>query len=74
MQSNQGWQLVMQYVESQIQNFSTQAITEGYEEMKDFNLARGKVEGLREMLALIDYEIEQFQTQNEQSTDDTTTE
>lgn len=68
MVATKGWEYLRSYIESKIQLFATEAITQGFKSMDEFNLKRGEVYGLRNLIGEIDdhfqalYDYRQKQT------------
>lgn len=54
MVNTKGWEYLRSFIEAKIKSFATEAITEGFSNMEDFNLKRGEVFGLRNIIGEID--------------------
>jgi len=66
MTKSKGWELVKAFIENKVKTFANGAIVAGFENMETFNLERGKVEGLRQLLSEIESSMTVLRTSREE--------
>lgn len=72
--NSKGFEYIKAYCTNQIQAFSNVSILEGFTSLEKFNLERGKVLALRDLLGEIEYSIELLRKQRNEPTTTTPTE
>jgi len=67
MTTTQGWSYMKAYIQNKIQAFANEAIITGYKSLEEFNLARGQVNALRQLVGEIDEALEKLNEQRQKA-------
>ena len=67
MVNAKGWEWLKKYAETKIQSFANEAILSGYKSLEEYNLARGKVLGIRELLSEVTSALDHLEKYREEN-------
>ena len=71
MTRSSGWNNVKTLITNKIADFANRAILTGFTTMDEFNLERGKILGLRQLLADIESDIKTLQNERQRNNTNT---
>lgn len=63
-----GWKFIKAYIENRIRDFANKCILSGFESMEEFNLERGKVLSLQQLLSEMEASIKTLEDERKRVT------
>lgn len=67
-----GWGYVKAFIEQRLKAFTNKALLEGFSSMEEYQMKRGEVNGLRELLADIEWTLKQLEQYRKEQGDQST--